>query len=394
VTINRRILNIVASFVIMLCIGGVYAWSVFASELVSGFRFTVSQTQLVFGFIIAVFPVTMIFVNKLKSAVKLRYMGYICGVLFCVGYYIASISQGNFIWILFGIGLIVGISTGFGYWLTLNLAVISFPRRRGLVTGIVTAGFGVGALVMTEVSEALLVSGYSVLDIFGRFSIVYGLLIIVFSSFISCPHTTRDCTHNSNTLRGFVREATFFKLVSGMLLGTISGLFIIGSLKMIGAQKGIGIGYLNHAVSVFALSNFLGRLFWGAISDYNGSSISIFLALLMQAIGIVALNLSHVSHHGFIIITSIIGIAFGGNFVLFAKETANAYGASNVGLVYPYVYLGYAAAGIGGPLIGGMLADKSGSFFSSIMIAGSLSLAGSVMFLWQYINERNALQLA
>lgn len=49
----------------MICLGGVYAWSLIASELMSVYNFTATQSQLIFGTIIAIFPTTMIFVGQL-----------------------------------------------------------------------------------------------------------------------------------------------------------------------------------------------------------------------------------------------------------------------------------------------------------------------------------------
>jgi len=389
----KRIINIAASFLIMLFIGGVYAWSVFASELIAGYKFSVAQSQFVFGFLIAIFPVTMIFVNKLKSVMKLRSMGYICGVLFFIGYSLAYLSQGRFFGIFLGIGIIAGISTGFGYWLSINLGVCSFPDRRGMVTGIVTAGFGMSALLMTEVTGWLLARDYDVMDIFGIIGIAYGLLIIALSSLITnLPPTENNCRDQS-MLQGFLKSPMFIKLTLGILLGTLTGLIVIGNLKMIGTQRGIDPRFLNYAVSVFAISNFIGRLFWGSVSDYIGAVISIFFALLLQGLSTLALSFAGMDQYSFIGITAIIGIAFGGNFVLFAKETSHVFGISNVGLVYPYVFLGYAAAGLASPIIGGIVVDITGSFFASIIIAGILSIIGSIIYLWHFHNERKVLPI-
>jgi MFS transporter, OFA family, oxalate/formate antiporter len=47
---------------------------------------------------------------------------------------------------------------------------------------------------------------------------------------------------------------------------------------------------LIMGVSLFAISNFMGRLFWGFISDYMGAGLNIFLALTLQALGIFLLG--------------------------------------------------------------------------------------------------------
>ncbi len=372
----------------MLCIGGVYAWSIVAAELIDKFKFTVSESQLIFGTLIAVFPMTMIIIGRFIGRMRFRDLGYIAGILFFMGYYLAGKSQGNFIIILLGIGVLAGIATGTGYWLSLTLAVVSFPSRKGLVTGIVTAGFGLGAVLMSDVFEIMLKNGISILRIFELIGISYGLGIIIFSSLIFYRKQTNPDVQNTVKTRVFIRSALFIKLILGIFMGTFAGLFVIGSLKMIGAQIGIDNHYLNLAVAVFAMSNFLGRLFWGCISDYTGAILSIFLSLLTQAIAIYALTIMDMNNVTFLINSALIGMAFGGNFVLFARETSQTFGMENIGSVYPFVFLGYAIAGISSPMIGGLIFDFTGTFLYSIVIAGTMSLAGSMLFLRQYLLER------
>jgi MFS transporter, OFA family, oxalate/formate antiporter len=56
--------------------------------------------------------------------------------------------------------------------------------------------------------------------------------------------------------------------------------------------------------------------------------------------------------------------------------------------VYPYVFTGYAIAGIAGPISGGFFYDFSGSFFYAIILASFMSLAGSLLFLHQFLTSR------
>lgn len=370
---------------IMLCIGSLYAWSIIASELIENHGFSSSQSQIIFALIIAVFPVTMIFVGRLGSRVKYRYFGYISGILFFLGYYLASYSQGNFIWILLSIGLLSGIATGFGYWVALTAPVQWFPKKKGLITGIAAAGFGLGAVLMSEISECLLNQDHDILQLLKMIGITYGLIILMVSNFIFPAETTPGERTESANASSFFSTAVFRRLCLGIFLGTFAGLLVIGSLIMIGSQYDITAQILVLGVSVFAISNFSGRLVWGGLSDYLGASLSIFLALLVQSLAIISLNIFPLSDVTYLILIFLIGFGFGGNFVLFAKETAQIFGVQNLGVVYPYVFLGYAVAGIAGPISGGVLYDFSGSFFYAIILASLMSLLGSFLFLKQVL---------
>ena len=385
----KKYTTALASFIIMLCTGSVYAWSMIASELMCCYGFTAFQSQVIFGAIIAVFPVTMIFVGHIANHVKYRTLGYISGLFFFAGYFIAGQSQGNFSVILLGIGIFAGIATGFGYWLALTAPVQWFPERKGLITGISAAGFGLGAIFMTAIAGRILGSGHSVMDLLKFMGLTYGAVIILFASLVHhAPEPEHDEQAERVQTSKLIHTPIFRKLFIGIFLGTFAGLMVIGSLKIIGQNSGIEAQHLIFSISLYAIANFLGRLVWGYVSDHIGASISIFLALLLQSIALILLDILQLNAVSFLILVFVIGFGFGGNFVLFAKETAELFGIKNLGLIYPYVFLGYAIAGIAGPMSGGHLFDATGSYFYAIMLASIMSFIGSLVFLKEYLKSR------
>ncbi|MDD4640755.1 MAG: MFS transporter, partial [Bacteroidales bacterium] len=180
----KKYLTVVASFVIMLCIGGIYSWSIIASALMEDYQLSAIQSQIIFGVLIAILPVTMIFVAKIGSKINKKYIGYVSGILFLLGYLLAGASHGNFLLLFTGIGILSGVGTGFGYWLALTTPVMWFPGKKGLITGIAAAGFGLGAVLMSEFSEIILRQGYNVLELLKIIGISYGIVILAFSNLI------------------------------------------------------------------------------------------------------------------------------------------------------------------------------------------------------------------
>lgn len=382
----RKYLTTFASFVMMLCLGGVYAWSITAAELIELHGFSNTQTQLVFGAVIAVFPVTMIFVGKLSKRVRPQILTSVSAILFLIGYLLAGFSKGNFYIIFTGVGIISGIATGFGYLVSLTVPVKWFPGRKGLVTGIAAAGFGLGAILMSTVAELVIQSGRSIFELFIIVGITYGAIIFLAGTLVSQPAGLASAEPGFTPR--FLSSMLFRKLFTGIFLGTFSGLLIIGSLKIIGGQNEISNHVLIMGVSLFAVSNFSGRLFWGYLSDYTGAAVNIFLALTLQALGIFLMGYLPLDDNLYLLFSVLTGFGFGGNFVLFAKETANVYGVPNLGIVYPYVFTGYAIAGIAGPLSGGLLFDYFGNFRFAVLLAAMISFGGGLLFLYNYFQNR------
>ncbi len=365
----------------MLCIGSVYAWSIIAAELIDNYNISSSQSQVIFGVLIAMSPVTMIFVGHFSEKIKHKYFGFLSALLFFSGYLLASHSQGNFLVLLIGIGFFAGMATGLGYWISLNTSVQWFPGKKGLVAGIAAAGFGLGAVFLSEISDAFLGNGYDIMQLLKIVGILYGLIIFIFSNLIFQVHKKSADSDNLLTMSEFINSPKFRKLIVGMFLGTFAGLLIIGSLSLIGAQSNISVHNLAHGVALFAFFNFLGRLVWGFLSDYLGASFSIFCSLLFQSLSIILLNIIDLSDISYLALASLTGFGFGANFVLFAKETAEVFGLKNMGVIYSYVFIGYAIAGIAGPVSGGFLFDYTGSFSIAIILASGMSLLGSLLFL-------------
>ncbi|MFW6327735.1 MAG: MFS transporter [Bacteroidota bacterium] len=375
----KKFFSVVSSFLIMLCLGGVYAWSIFVPDLEAEYGFSSFQTQLIFGVVIAIFPATMILAGNIEKKRGTRLLTILSAVFWASGYLMASYSNGNF-WIVFtGIGVLAGIGTGFGYLAAITLPVKIFPEKKGLVTGVAAAGFGLAAVVMSVIAENLSKDGKTILQIFRFIGITYGLVILFLSLFVYTP--PQVSSQKTTKVSHLLNRKEFYKLFSGILFGTFGGLLVIGNLKTLGAQHPINEHILIMGVSAFAVANFAGRLFWGFISDYAGSKWSIFSALSFQAISIFLIGFVPLTPFFYILLSVSIGFGFGANFVLFARETSQIFGVHNLGAVYPYVFLGYALAGIFGPITGGILLDTFNSFAYATLLASIISFTGALLFL-------------
>lgn len=226
------------------------------------------------------------------------------------------------------------------------------------------------------------------MEFFRIVAIVYGLIILFLANFIFQHKQDSADNEAPPKVSYFVSSSIFKKLFLGIFLGTFAGFLIIGSLKIIGSQYSITNDSLVLGVALFAFANFSGRLGWGFLSDHIGASLAIFFALLFQAVSILSLILFPLTDTLYLALSVLIGFGFGGNFALFAKESAQVFGVKNLGLVYPYVFIGSAFAGIAGPFSGGLLFDISGSYNYAIILASTMSVLGSLIFLIHFIKSR------
>jgi OFA family oxalate/formate antiporter-like MFS transporter len=387
----RRYITVAASFVIMLCLGGMFAWSLIAKELTEVYGFSAARTQLVFGIFFTVFPVAMLFAGKAEKRLGPRNMTIISSLFFTAGYLLSSFSNGNYLLILTGMGVMAGIGTGFGYLAALTLPVRWFPDKKGLITGVVVAGFGFAAIFYSLFAEYLLNSGREILEVFKIIGITYGAVIVAMAFLLINP---AGFTESISQIKvRFANTSKFYKLFFGLFLGTFAGLLIIGNLTPMGAEHGISSHILVLGVSGFAVANSAGRVSWGFISDYIGAGLTILFALAFQGVSILLIGYPNIIGQStltptlYLVLSAMIGFGFGGNFVLFAKETAQFFGIPNMGAIYPYVFLGYSFAGLLGPLTGGVLFDIFKSYDLPILISAVMSIAGAGIFLTDYFRR-------
>ncbi|MDZ7838829.1 MAG: hypothetical protein U5N58_13335 [Actinomycetota bacterium] len=62
---------IISAIMIMLCLGGVYGFSVYVPPLKAEYGFSTAQTQLIFGFTISAFAISFVIAGRLLKKLGL-----------------------------------------------------------------------------------------------------------------------------------------------------------------------------------------------------------------------------------------------------------------------------------------------------------------------------------
>lgn len=108
----RRV--VVAGTAINLCLGVLYAWSVFAKELQSSLGFTSTETALPYSVAIILFAFFMVPAGIMLDRFGPRLLLILSGILIGIGFAIAGMTL-TVTGFVIGFGVIVGAAMGFGY---------------------------------------------------------------------------------------------------------------------------------------------------------------------------------------------------------------------------------------------------------------------------------------
>lgn len=286
-------------------------------------------------------------------------------------------------------GLLGGLGTGLVYVGTIGLMVRLFPDKRGLATGLVAGGYGMGAIFTTfPISNMLKTAGYAeTLLIFGFLQGALGVLAA-----LGLKNRTKETKLVSKRQPGYrwqemLRTKPFWLLFLMMSLLSTSGLMIISEEGPIAATYHIGtalvfgLAALPLSLTISRFTNGLTRPFFGFISDYIGRENTMTIAFSLEALSVL-LILSFVHNPLlFVIATSLAFFGWGEIFSLFPSTLTDLFGEEHATQNYGFLYM---AQGIGSLLGGPVAAMLFASFHSWIpvlyMITGMDALAAILAF--------------
>lgn len=149
-------LVVAAATIIMLAMWGTYySFGIFFKPLLTEFGWTRAMTSGAFSLSTILHGMGGIFAGRLTDRFGPRMVIRITGLLLGLGYLL--MSQTNSIWQLYIFyGIMIGVGMGGPFVPLLTTTARWFVVRRGLMTGIVAAGIGLGAIIMPPVANWLI----------------------------------------------------------------------------------------------------------------------------------------------------------------------------------------------------------------------------------------------
>ncbi len=165
----------IAGILMMLCIGNVYAWSVFAKPLWKE-GFDPAQTTFAFQMSIVIFTIAMIFAGRWQDKAGPRPVAVFSGIMMGLGFILIKWFGHTETGMLVCFSGIAGIGMGAGYVTPLATALKWYPDKRGLMSGLVVLGMGAGS-IFGGMGGPILIERYGVWNTFVIFGIVFGAII-------------------------------------------------------------------------------------------------------------------------------------------------------------------------------------------------------------------------
>jgi OFA family oxalate/formate antiporter-like MFS transporter len=338
-----------------------YSWNLLMKPLMNSLNVNLPVIQVSYSLFVLFSTIFQVLGGYIADSRGPRLIGVIGGALAGLGMITASmVSNIAQFYILWSIG---SIGVGFVYGVSINLGVKWFSGSRGLATGLINMGFGIGASLFNPAISILISRGEY------KFSMVLlgVLMLIVIMPLMATakyPPTSTKRIRFSEIPPGFWLILASFSLMGIPLQLASSSLSVIGE----------GYGYLIVAAasSLLPLFSGIGRPIIGSISDKLGRRRTILAVGLVLTVFTMILAIR--SPIAYITSTVAIGILGGSLITLFASLIGDEYGIGSSTFLFGILYNGKFVSA----LIGSVAFAESVEF---IKVGGSLILESALTLL-------------
>jgi MFS family permease len=373
-----------AALCIHLCIGQVYALSVFNLPMTRLIGVSTSArgdwklTQLGWIFSIAIFflGASAAVLGRWVEEGGPRRAMFSAALCFGGGFLIAALGVYlHQLWIIYlGYGVIGGIGLGLGYISPVSTLIKWFPDRPGMATGMAIMGFGGGALIASPVSVWLMsefstASHVGVAEAFVVMGLAYMAFMLVGSAIVRIPAPgwapagyvmpaqPRKLVTNKDV---FVYEALktpqFWLIWWVLCLNVTAGIGVLGQASAMSQEMFPGRVTAVAAagfVGLMSLFNMAGRFLWASVSDFIGrkNTYFCFFALGTVLYALVPHAGSAGSITAFVVYFLVIISMYGGGFATVPAYLKDMFGVRYVGAIHGLLITAWSMAGIFGPVL-------------------------------------------
>jgi MFS family permease len=360
-----------AAVLVHICIGSVYAWSVFNRPIKALFPddpWWFSPPYTTFSTALVLLGLSAAFGGNWVERKGPRVAATAAALLFGTGLVLGGIGLAvRQSWLVFlGMGVIGGMGCGLGYIAPVSTLVKWFPDRRGMATGMAIMGFGGGAFL------AGYLNGYFV-GLMGVAKTVIALGVTYFAIMMIGARIIRRPPRGWKPA-GWTPEVSRHPMITDRNLtrnhaiGTVQ-FWLLWGILFINVTAGIGIlaqaspmmqdmfqkTALEAAavVSLISLFNAGGRFFWASCSDYIGRRNTYLIFFAVQIV--LFLLIPGLAGRGqwaiFEAALFVVFTMYGGGFSTIPAFLADMFGPENVGAIHGVTLTAWSAAAIVGPVI-------------------------------------------
>jgi len=399
--IKNRWLIVAGAMAIHMCIGSVYAWSVYVNPIQTTMNWDLTDVTIAFSIAIFFLGLSAALMGKFVEQKGPRVAATLAAVLFGLGTVGAglAIELQSKLLLYVTYGVLGGAGLGIGYISPVSMLVKWFPDRRGMATGLAIMGFGFASAISGPAIK-ILIDSVGIASTFYILGSIYFAVMFSAAQYLSNPpvgfmpkrfseaiasgkKTIKEDLVNI-TRNEAVKTGRFYGLWIMLFINVTCGIAIISVASPL-LQETVGISALAaaSAVGLMGIFNGSGRIIWASISDYLTRPVVFILFFATQIVAFYMLT-SVTSILLFQIVLYYIMTCYGGAFASIPAYIGDIFGTKELGAIHGYILTAWALAGLAGPVAIAYIKDTTGSYSSTLYVFVGLffvALAASLLML-------------
>jgi OFA family oxalate/formate antiporter-like MFS transporter len=382
-----------------------YVWTLFTQPLMTTLQATLAQVQVTFSILIVVqtflAPCQGLLVDRFGPRSLLSVGGALTGLSWVLAARATTLTG-----LYLTYGLLGGIGTGIVYVGVIGHMVQWFPHRRGLATGVVAAGYGMGALLTTfPIAELLKDAGYQ--QALVRYGLIFVAVGVVAAQGLRTANPKSQIPNSNSQIASsksqigsripdpgsrqdwrpaeMLRTPIFWLMFVMMTMMSTAGLMVTSQMAAFTRDFGManavvfGLPLLPLALSVDRVMNGLTRPFFGWLSDHIGRENTMVIAFTLEGTAMTLWLLTRSHPALFVILSGVVLFGWGEIFSLFPSTLTDTYGTKHATTNYGFLYMAQGVGSVLGGPVAALLHDAYGSWMPVFAIIIAMNFATALL---------------
>ena len=376
-----------------LIFGAAYSFGAFFFSIQAQFGASSFSTASIFSLTALIYYAVGVFSGAWSDRTSVRTVTSAGIVLLALGFVASSLLSSSLVLFLGAFCILVGLGVGLVYVPAVSTIARWFVLRRSSASGIALAGTGLGTLLGPVVAGALMehLSWQLTMQVYAAAIALAGLAAA--AALRSRPEELGlhpdgippGCAKAAGKtglgldvgLGQAARQARFWWYFAAIFFGSIGLFLALIHINPLARQQGLPAAQANLLIGLIGVGNVLGRLVLGRLGDRMGALR--FLMVLTASLALLCGLWSMA--HGF---TALAGFALafgavnGGCIALYPAVAATWFGTRSLGAILGALYVSVGIAAVAGGSLAALLFDLSGSYTSSISLAGGSAVLSAL----------------
>jgi MFS family permease len=388
----------VAFLTMFLVMGFRYAFGVYYVAILEDTGWQRAETAGIFSTAMVVYALTSILSGAMFDWLGPRVLFPLGSAVLGVGLLLCSTIQSIWEFYLY-YGVIVGVAYSMVGFIT-HMAYVPrwFVRRRGLTASLALSGIGVGALVISPLSEEL-IRTFGWRTTFFALGICMLVVLVPLTALFHRNSPEAVGLHPDGaaapsggegqpqaqgaTLGGAMRQPAFWMLFLAVFtVGLGNMTLVVHQTRML-----VDIGFtFTLSAALLGTTGFLrsfGGMIWGHLSDRIGRTPCISFLCIAGVAGLALLILTGRFPHLVLLFGYVLmwGMGYTGISPIYASTVADLFHGKHLGKILGTLDQGFGLGAASGPFVAGLIFDRFGSYEPLLWaLMGSVVLTGFTLW--------------